>query len=66
MATWNPGPDPFPAGKIKDITDFEYLDELKFVRHAKVHVKKNPESLWQLSANFRGAHDGPPGSGRAL
>ena len=53
MATWNPGPDPFPAGKIKDITDFEYLDELKFVRHAQVHVKKTPESLWQLSANFR-------------
>ncbi len=53
MATWNPGPDPFPASKLDDITDFEYLDELKFVRHAEVHVKKTPQSLWQLSANFR-------------
>lgn len=53
MAACNPGPDPFPAGKIDDITDFEYLDELKFVRHAQVHVKKTPQSLWQLSANFR-------------
>ncbi len=53
MATWNPGPDPFPAGEIDRITDFAYLDELKFVRHAKVHTKKKPESLWQLSANFR-------------
>lgn len=53
MATWNPGPDPYPAGKIDKITDFAYLDELKFVRHAKVHVDKTPRSLWQLSANFR-------------
>lgn len=53
MAPWNPGPDPFPAGEIDKITDFEYLDELKFVRHAQVHVKKTPQSLWQLSANFR-------------
>lgn len=53
MPTWNPGKDPFPAGKIDDITDFEYLDELKLVRHAQVHVKKPPRSLWQLSANFR-------------
>jgi hypothetical protein len=50
---WNPGPDPFPTGEIRKIRDFEYLDELKLVRHAKVHVKKPPESLWQLSANFR-------------
>ncbi len=53
MATWNPGPNPFPADKIDEITDFEYLDELKFVRHAQIHVKKKPKSLWQLSANFR-------------
>lgn len=53
MAAWNPGPDPFPTGKIEKIADFEYLDELKFLRHAKVHVDKTPRSLWQLSANFR-------------
>lgn len=53
MVTWNPGRNPFPDGKIDDITDFEYLDELKFLRHAKVHVKKTPQSLWQLTANFR-------------
>jgi hypothetical protein len=53
MAPWNPGPDPFPAGEVEDITEFEYLDELKFVRHAKVHVDKTPKSLWQLSADFR-------------
>lgn len=53
MATWNPGSNPFPAGKIDKITKFQYLDELKFIRHAKVHVHKTPKSLWQLSANFR-------------
>lgn len=53
MATWNPGPDPFPAEDLRGISDFEYLDELKFVRHAQVHVKKTPESLWQLAADFR-------------
>ncbi len=53
MPNWNPGPDPFPSVEIKKISDFQYFDELKFVRHAKVHVKKTPESLWQLSANFR-------------
>ncbi len=53
MATWNPGQDPFPAEEIRGISDFEYLDELKFVRHAQVHVRKTPESLWQLAADFR-------------
>ncbi|HEX9647661.1 MAG TPA: hypothetical protein VGB88_09195 [Alphaproteobacteria bacterium] len=53
MVTWNPGPDPFPAGVIDDITDFQYLDELKFVVHAQIHVDKTPRSLWQLSASFR-------------
>jgi hypothetical protein len=53
MVTWNPGPNPYPIGKIDKITDFEYLDVLKFVRHAKVHVNKTPKSLWQLSADFR-------------
>ena len=53
MVTWNPGSDPFPDGDIRRITDFQYLDELKFVRHAQAHVKKPPLSLWQLSANFR-------------
>ena len=53
MAGWNPGPDPFPADDFKEITDFTYLDELKFVRHANIHVDKTPASLWQLSADFR-------------
>lgn len=53
MANWNPGPDPFPSGEVRRISGFEYLDELKFVRHARVHVRKTPESLWQLSADFR-------------
>ena len=53
MAEWNPGPDPFPATAIDKISDFEYLDELRFVRHAQVHVNKTPRSLWQLSAPFR-------------
>ncbi len=53
MALWNPGQDPFPATAITDITGLEYLDELKFARHARVHVKKTPQSLWQLSADFR-------------
>ena len=50
---WDPGPDPFPASDIDDIADFEYLDELAFVRHARVHVDKPPKSLWQLAARFR-------------
>ncbi|NIA71625.1 DUF1353 domain-containing protein [Pelagibius litoralis] len=50
---WDPGPDPFPQDDIRRIADFEYLDELKFLRHAKVHVRKTPESLWQLAADFR-------------
>lgn len=53
MVDWRPGRDPFPAGEIDDITNFKYLDELKFARHAQVHVKKTPQSLWQLSAQFR-------------
>ncbi|MEM7123033.1 MAG: DUF1353 domain-containing protein [Pseudomonadota bacterium] len=51
--TWEPGEDPFPKGDVKRISDFEYLDELKFVRHARVHVQKTPESLWQLAGDFR-------------
>lgn len=50
---WNPGVSPFPIREVRKITDFNYLDELKFVRHAKVHVNKTPRSLWQLSADFR-------------
>ena len=65
MAPWNPGPDPFPAGAVDSITDFEYLDELKLVRHAQVHVKKPPESLWQLSADFRARMTVHPKDGAA-
>jgi hypothetical protein len=53
MAPWNPGPNPFPDGTVDDVTDFEFLDELKLVCHAQVHVDKEPKSLWQLSADFR-------------
>ena len=51
MPAWNPGPDPYPDGEVKRITDFEYFDELKLVYHAEVHVEKPPESRWQLSAD---------------
>lgn len=53
MAGWEPGNNPFPDGEIDRISEFEYLDELKFVRHAQVHAKRPPQSLWQLSADFR-------------
>ena len=53
MPQWSPGRDPFPSHSIDKITEFKYLDELRFVRHAQVHVDKVPKSLWQLSANFR-------------
>ena len=43
MAEWEPGPDPFPAGKVRKVTDIRYIGELKFVRHAKMHLKKKPE-----------------------
>ncbi len=52
MVAWNPGPTPFPIHSVDKITDFVYLDELKFVRHARVHLDKTPRSLWQLSASF--------------
>jgi len=65
MTAWNPGPDPFPAGDIRKITGFEYLDELKFVRHAKLHGAKNSDSLWQLSANFRAKMTVHPKNGAA-
>ena len=51
--SWTPGPDPYPRGPITDLSGFDYLDELHFVRHAKVHVNKTPRSLWQLAADFR-------------
>ncbi len=53
MVVWNPGPSPFPHGRIDKISDFRYLDELHFVRHAQVHLDKTPRSLWQLAADFR-------------
>ncbi len=57
--------NPFPPTKIARITHFKYLDELKFVRHAQVHVKKPPKSLWQLSANFSVRMRGHPKQGSA-
>lgn len=62
---WTPGPDPFPAGEIAGITNFTYLDELKLVCHAKVHVAKTPQSLWQLLADFRVRMTVKPKSGAA-
>ena len=52
MTDWSPGANPFPEGKIKQISDLVYIGELKFVRHAKVHLDKPPRSLWQLSEDF--------------
>lgn len=49
---WEPGPDSFPDGDIDKITDFAYLDELHFVRHAKAPPETS-ESLWQLARDFR-------------
>ncbi len=63
---WNPGSDPFPDRDIKRITDFGYLDELKFVCHAQVHVKKVPESLWQLAGDFRARMMVHPKQGSAI
>lgn len=46
-------PDPYPKTEIERVSDFKYLDELLFVRHAKVHVNKPPKSIWQLAQKFR-------------
>ena len=48
-----PRTGPVSDPPVDKISDLEYLDELKFVRHARVHVNKTPRSLWQLSARFR-------------
>ena len=52
MPEWEPDANPFPNGKIEKITDFSYAGELAFVRHAKVHLDKTPQSLWQLADDF--------------
>lgn len=62
---WNPGPDPFPASDVRRIGNFRYLDELKFVRHARILVNKPPKSLWQLSADFRAEMTVQPQEGRS-
>ena len=45
MSGWEPGPNPVPEEKIERITDLTYVGELNFVRHAKAHPDKPPESL---------------------
>ena len=52
MPNWEPGANPFPEGKIRRISDLSYIGELKFTRHAKVHLDRPPRSLWQLAADF--------------
>ncbi len=52
MPNWEPGANPFPDGKIKRISDLSYIGELKFVRHAGVHLDRTPRSKWQLAADF--------------
>ena len=52
MSGWEPGDNPFPQEKIEKITGLSYAGELKFVRHAKVHLDKPPKSLWQLTGDF--------------
>ena len=52
MSGWEPGADPFPQEKIVKITDLTHVGELKFVRHAKVHIDLTPKSLWQLAGGF--------------
>jgi len=49
---WTPGPDPFPSEDIKSVTNFEYLNELHFVRHAKA-PPDTTDSLWQLAKDFK-------------
>ncbi len=46
MPNWQPGANPFPEGKIKRISGLSYTGELKFVRHAEVHLDRTPRSLW--------------------
>ena len=53
MPSWIPGNDPFPSTPVSKISDFQYQNELHFVRHATVHVDKVPKSLWQVSEDFR-------------
>jgi hypothetical protein len=48
---WTPGTDPFPADPVKEITDFAYVGELHFVRHAKAPPETS-DSLWQLAKPF--------------
>lgn len=55
MAGWKPGVDPFPTKVVTAICEFRFLDELKLVRHAEVHLDKVPQSLWQLAGDFRAA-----------
>ena len=53
MAHWNPGQNPYPAGKIKKISDFECLDELRFRYCPKNHFQKIPKTHWQVISDFR-------------
>jgi hypothetical protein len=48
---WKPGKDPFPDQAVTGITDFAYVGELAFVRHAKAPPETS-DSLWQLSKDF--------------
>jgi hypothetical protein len=48
---WKPGKDPFPAQPAAKITDFAYVGELHFVRHAKAPPQTS-DSLWQLARPF--------------
>ncbi|MDA0229936.1 MAG: DUF1353 domain-containing protein [Proteobacteria bacterium] len=52
MSEWEPGADPFPQDKVEKITDLTYAGELSFVRHAKVHLDRPPNSLWQLAGDI--------------
>ena len=53
MSSWPPANNPFPDYKVKKISDFEYLDELKLVFHPKIHVPLHRELHWQLLSDFR-------------
>ena len=65
MSEWEPGDNPFPEGKIERVSSLSYFGELKFVRHAKVHLDKPPTSQWQLAADFGASMTVHPKEGEA-
>ncbi len=64
MVDWNPGSDPFPDREIKAITDFEFLDDLRFIRRSRPLTQTPKHPLWQLTSPFRARMILHPKAGR--